>query len=162
MRIRLMNVALIERGLEADVDIGTAVIPAFAAGRRVRLSNVQLIAGGLEADAQGLDAAPAPEPIPDPATLPLGFDTDPAIALGMLERAMNEHGLTPTGVQGHGQQIVDALNDTFPGLNVYLASSDAPVWPGFGSVDVTIDSGKGGWQFRRDRVTPYERDPAKR
>jgi hypothetical protein len=115
MRIRLINVALIERGLEADVDIGTATIPAFAAGRRVRLSNVQLIAGGLEADAQGLDAAPAPLPIPDPATLPLGFDTDPAIALGMLERAMNEHGLTPTGVQGHGQQIVDALRDTFPG-----------------------------------------------
>jgi hypothetical protein len=162
MRIRLINVALIERGLEADVDIGTATIPAFAAGRRVRLSNVQLIAGGLEADAQGLDAAPAPLPIPEPATLPVGYDRDPTVAFGMLTRAMNEHGLTPTGVQGHGQQIVDALNDTFPGLNVYLASSDAPMWPGFGSIDVTIDSGNGGWSFRPDHLAPYDPSRAPR
>jgi len=162
MRIRLINVALIVGGLEADVDVGTAVIPQFSAGRRVRLSNVALIAGGLEADAEGLDASPPPPPIPEPSALPVGFDRDPSVAFGMFQRAMNEHFQTPTGVQNHGQQIVDALRDTWPRLDVYRSRSDAPVWPGFGSLDVTIDSGKGGWQFRPDGVTPWEPDPAKR
>jgi hypothetical protein len=104
-----------------------------------------------------------PPPPPPPAALPAGYD-DPnqGVAFDMFKDAMQTHGLTPLGVQGHGQQIVDAMNASWPGWNVYLSPSDAPVAPGFGSLDVTIDSGKGGWAFRPDGVTRYEPDPAKR
>lgn len=130
---------------------------------RVRLSNLTLVNGVLEADCELLaDATPTTEPTPvpvppQPRALPLGFDSDPSVGYGMLVTAMDAHGLTPVGVQGHGQQIVEAMNASWPGWNVYLSPSDAPIVPGFGSIDVTIDSGKGGWQFRKDGVTPYAR-----
>lgn len=161
-RIRLINVALIDRGLEADVDIGTATIPPLAVGRRVRLSNVSLIAGGLEGDAEALDASPPPPPPPPGNILPTGYNSDADTAYWMLAKAVTDNHLDPIAVQGHGQQIVDALNRSWPGLDVYRSPSDAPVWPGFGSIDVTIDSGKRGWAFRPDGVTRYEPDPTKR
>lgn len=134
---------------------------------RIRLTNLRLVDGALEADVESAGAplpipeptpAPAPVPIPTPIpVLPAGYSADQNVAFQMLVTAMSAHGLTPTGVQNHGQQIVDALNETWPGLNVYRSPSDAPVWPGFGSIDVTIDSGRGGWSFRPDGVTRYER-----
>lgn len=140
----------------------------------VRFTNVKMANGAIEADLEITsgpipvtppDVPPAPPvqpPVPDqpptPLTaLPTGYDSDPNVGYRMFVEAMDRHGLTPVGVQGHGQTIVDALNETWPGLNVYLSPSDAPVWPGFGSIDVTIDSGKGGWQFRKDGVMPYAR-----
>lgn len=151
---------------------------------RVRLTNFAFGGGGLEADLEVLaDAssspapqpepvpqplpeplplpapppAPVPAPVPQPRALPLGFNSDPDVGFRMLVEAMDAHGLTPVGVQNNGKQIVRALNDYWPGLNVWLSTTDAPVWPGFGSIDVTIDSGKGGWAFRPDGATPYAR-----
>jgi len=128
---------------------------------RWRLSNFRIGDGAIEFD---IDSdAPAelpdePDPTPTHPSLPDGYDRDPAVGFSMLLSAMNEHGLDPIGVQGHGQQIVDAMNETWPGWDVYRSPSDAPVVPGFGSLDVTINSGKGGWQFRPDGATPYRRD----
>ena len=134
---------------------------------RIRLTNLRLVADGLEADCDLIGALPGPPvdpppPPPPPQELPSGYNTDRNVAFRMLIDAMDAHGLTATGVQNHGLQIVDALNAEFPGLDVYLSKSDAPVWPGFGSIDVTINSGLGGWSFRPDHVTVYEPDPAKR
>lgn len=91
--------------------------------------------------------------------LPAGYSTDKMVGYEMLVASMERHGLTPVGVQNHGRQIVDALNADYPGLRVYLSPTDSPVWPGFGSLDVTIDSGLGGWEFRDDGYFAYE--PAK-
>lgn len=119
----------------------------------IRFDNGELL---LDAEIVGDTTHPDPPPPPPPGReLPDGFDSDPSVGFSMFLSAMNEHRLDPVGVQNHGQEIVDALRDTWPGLDVYLSPSDAPVWPGFGSLDVTIDSGKGGWQFRPDHVTPY-------
>jgi len=129
--------------------------------QRWRLHNFAIVDGGIEFDIDSDVPAELPdEPPPPPRVpeLPDGFDDDRGVAFSMLLSAMNAHGLNPIGVQNHGQQIVAALRDTWPDLDVYLSPSDAPVWPGFGSIDVTIDSGKGGWQFRPDGVTPYRRD----
>jgi hypothetical protein len=106
---------------------------------------------------------PPIDPTPISRPLPAGYDSDVNVAFNMLTVAMDAHGLTPTGVQGHGSQIADALNATWPGLNAYADKrSDAVMWPGFGDLDVTIDSGKGGWSFQPGHNTPYEPDPAKR
>lgn len=81
-------------------------------------------------------------------TAPLGATTtgDPA---QMFVQSMQKHGLDPVAVQGHGATIVAALNQDYPGLGVTVdPKTDAVVWPGIGPVDVTIDSGKGGWSFR--------------
>lgn len=128
---------------------------------RVQIYEIEFTNGELFVDAE-LDPIddhePPPPPPPPPQRLPEGFDSDPDVGFSMLVSAMNAHRLTPIGVQGRGQAIVDALRDTWPGLDVYLSPSDAPVWPGFGSLDVTISSGEGGWSFRPDGVTPYRRD----
>jgi hypothetical protein len=127
-----------------------------------RLVAIRLVNGAIDVDVTTddfeLDPSHPPDPNPQTNALPNGFASDPAVGFSMLLSAVNEHGLDPVGVQGHGQQIVDALNDTWPGLNAYVSPSDAVVWPGFGSLDVTINSGLGGWQFRPDGVTPYRRD----
>lgn len=125
-----------------------------------RLVSIHLVNGNVEIDVETDAFEPAPNPNPNPnpqpRALPEGFDTDEAVGFSMLLTAMNEHQLTPIGVQGHGQQICDALNDTWPGLDAYAhRASDAVMWPGFGSLDVTIDSGKGGWQFRPDHQARY-------
>jgi hypothetical protein len=98
---------------------------------------------------------PPPQPDP-PAPLPAGYDTDKSVGFWMLVNAMNAAGLTAIGVQNHGGHIIAALKALYPALDVYLSPSDAPVWPGFGSLDVTIDSGKGGWSFRVDHVTAWQ------
>jgi hypothetical protein len=90
--------------------------------------------------------------------LPDGYNSDPNVGYFMLITSMNEHGLTPIGVQGHGADICKALNESWSGLNAYAHKvSDAIMWPGenMGSIDVTIDSGKGGWQFRPDGQAKY-------
>ena len=52
-------------------------------------------------------------------------------------------------MQGKGATIVAALKADYPGLAVTVdPKTDAVVWPGIGPLDVTIDSGKGGWSFR--------------
>jgi hypothetical protein len=67
----------------------------------------------------------------------------------MFMSAMQESGLDPVAVQGHGAVIADAVNKKYPGLGVTVdPKTDAVVWPGIGPLDVTIDSGKGGWSFR--------------
>lgn len=91
--------------------------------------------------------------------LPIGYDSDESVGYAMLVDSMERHGLTPVGVQNHGRQIVDALNADYPELRVYLSPTDSPVWPGHGSLDVTVNSGLGGWSFRPDHYFPYE--PAK-
>lgn len=70
--------------------------------------------------------------------------------------AMQASGLNPVAVQGHGQQIADAINRKYPGLGATVdPTTDAVVWPGLGPIDVTVDSGKGGWSFRPSgRYTP--------
>jgi hypothetical protein len=157
MRVRLSNVQLIVGGLEGDalwLDDSPPAVPM-----RVRLSNVQLIVGGLEGDVEQLGAAPPPVSV----RLPPGYDTDPGVAFGMLQSAVNLCHLDAIAVQRHGQQIVDALNETWPGLDAYVdRKSDAVMWPGFGDVDVTIDSGKGGWAFQPGHNARYEPDRSKR
>jgi hypothetical protein len=106
---------------------------------------------------------PAPPPPPPPApppsaghAIPPGYDTDPSVAFSMLMTAVSEAELDPIAVQNHGAVIAAALNRSYPGLEAYAHKrSDAVMWPGFGSIDVTIDSGKGGWQFRPDRESRY-------
>ena len=153
---------------------------------RVRLTNIVSIADGVECDATIINTVPfyppgppAELPVPPPfvppvrppvtpppfvppppvAALPDGYDTDEGVALGMLLASMNKRGMTGVSVQGHGKEICAALNADWPGLNTYAhPQSDAVVWPGFGSLDVTIDGGKGGFYFRPDKQAPY--DPA--
>ena len=97
-----------------------------------------------------------PDPGPGPSALPNGWNTDKAIGLYMLVTAMTEANLTPIGVQKHGDQIIAALKASYPDLDVYLSSTDSPIWPGFGSLDVTVDSGKKGWSFRPDGYFPWQ------
>lgn len=67
----------------------------------------------------------------------------------MLVASMNRHGLDPVAVQRHGAVIVDALNRDYPDLHAWVnPSTDAVVWPPLGPIDVTIDSGLGGWSFQ--------------
>ena len=76
---------------------------------------------------------------------------DVAGATQIFFAAMQAAGLDPVAVQGHGQQIADAINAYAPGSGVTIdPRTDAVIWPGIGPVDVTIDSGKGGWSFRPD------------
>lgn len=126
---------------------------------RMRLKEIRLLNNAIEFD---LSHVEPDEPIdPDQGNqgneLPEGYDSDTNVGYQMLVQAMDQHGLTPVGVQGHGDVICAALNDTWPGLNSYAhPQSDAVMWPGFGSLDVTIDSGKGGWSFRPDRQSAYD------
>lgn len=125
----------------------------------VRLTNLVLTA---DVEIDGLALPPVVEPVPPvvlpPATpiLPIGFNADPAVALEMLLRTVRTHQLDAIDVQRHGQVIVNALNEDWPGLDAYVSASDAVVWPGFGSLDVTIDGGKGGWYFRPDGAVPWK------
>jgi hypothetical protein len=109
---------------------------------RIEIKAISIEDGRVFMDYDRVDQAEPPPPTPpEGGSLPDGFDA---------------HGLTPIGVQGKGSQIADALNDTWPGLDAYAhRQSDAVMWPGFGSLDVTIDSGKGGWQFRPDGQGQY-------
>jgi hypothetical protein len=80
-----------------------------------------------------------------------GSTVDVGNAPAMFDAAMKEAGLNAVSVQGHGQVIADAVNKKYPGLGVTVdPHTDAILWPGIGSVDVTIDSGKGGFYFRPD------------
>lgn len=139
----------------------------------LRFTNVNVVNGAFEADVE-ITSGPSPIPITPPdepdepgplpsPDLPVGWNSDTAVAFKMLVSSMQKHGLTPVGVQGHGQAICDALNADYPWLNAYADKrSDAVMWPGFGDIDVTIDSGKGGWSFQPGHNAPYEPDPAKR
>lgn len=148
----------------------------------LKLENLALIDGTLHADYtvlsyhEGPSQPPGVDPpappivvvvppvvvppvvVPEPTQweLPDGYSTNPAIGLYVLVDAMTRAGLTPIGVQGHGPAIIAALKASYPDLDVYLSPSDAPIWPGFGSLDVTIDSGKGGWSFRPDGATAWK------
>lgn len=157
MRVRLSNVQFIPGGLEGDalwLDDSPPAVPM-----RVRLSHVQLIVGGLEGDVEQLGAAPPPAV----SALPPGFDSDVTVARNMLLSSMRGHNLDPIAVQGHGQVIVDALNADYRGLDAYVdRKSDAVMWPGFGDVDVTVDSGKGGFAFQPGHNARYEPDRSKR
>jgi len=69
----------------------------------------------------------------------------------MFLASMQKHGLDPIGVQKNGRLMLEALKADYPNLAVTLdPKTDALFWPGIGSLDVTIDSGKGGWAFRAD------------
>lgn len=120
----------------------------------------------LEIDLEPIDhtePAPAPAPLPPampaPAPgreLPPGYDSDPTVGERMLLETVRIHKLDPIAMQNHGAAIAAALNADWPGLDAYAHKvSDAIMWPGFGSLDVTKDSGKGGWYFRPDRVARY-------
>lgn len=126
---------------------------------KIRLSNITYAGGVFTADLDLADGPPTDQPVPHSTELPLGYNTDRAVGLFMLKAAMHAYGWTPISVQGRGAKIIEALKLTYPALDVYLSTSDAPVWPGFGSLDVTIDSGKGGWSFRPDGVTPWKAPP---
>lgn len=128
---------------------------------RFRLKDIRLLNNAIEFDLSEIEEGPEE---PDPPVnggneLPAEYDTNKDVAYQMLVQAMDEHGLTPIGVQNHGDVICAALNDSWPGLNSYPhPQTDAVMWPGpnFGSIDVTIDSGKGGWQFRPDGHDRYD------
>lgn len=130
---------------------------------KIRLSNIAFIDGVLTADMQQLDGVPSVPPVAPPAaepplTLPKAYNSDTAVAREMLLAAVRENGLNAIDVQGHGDRIVAALKRTYPSLDVYVnRKTDAIVWPGFGSIDCTIDSGKGGFYFRPDPLTDPHR-----
>jgi hypothetical protein len=120
---------------------------------RIKISDITLKNNEIEFNYDLVDNAPYEPPPTNNDTnqndLPEGAYSDKQVGLGMLLKAMNEHDLTPVGVQGQGDIIVNALRDTWRGLKVYVhPTSDAPMWYGFGPIDVTIDSGKGGWSFQ--------------
>lgn len=74
--------------------------------------------------------------------------SDPQTASSMFLSSMQKHNLDPVAMQGHGKDIVAALKADYPDLDVRVdPRTDAIVWPGIGPLDVTIDSGKGGWYF---------------
>jgi hypothetical protein len=134
----------------------------------VVLTNVKQLSGNSwEADYEYEDSGASPTPPAGGKTLPPGYNTSTDVGYSMLLEAMNAAGLTPMGVQGQGRLIVDALNAywAFGSNPVWLnTKTDAPVWPEFGSIDVTVDSGQphppqypnGQWSFRPDGDTPYQ------
>lgn len=82
------------------------------------------------------------------AGAPQGGGTPGGNPSQMFLASMQKHGLDPVAMQGKGAQIAAAVNADYPGLGVTVnPKTDAIVWPGIGPVDVTIDSGKGGWAF---------------
>lgn len=125
----------------------------------IRLTNLVLTAD-VEIDDLPIALPPVVPPVPPiavpTAILPIGFSSDAAVALEMLLRTVRAHQLNAVDVQRHGQVIVDALNADWSGLDAYVSVSDAVVWPGFGSLDVTIDGGKGGWYFRPDGAMSWK------
>ena len=123
---------------------------------KIRVSNIVFSGGELTADVEIVGSGPA-LPTPGPLQeLPRGYDTDENVARQMFVGAMNNQRLDPVAMQRHGQLIVDALKADYPTLQVYVnPRTDALMWPGFGSVDVTIDSGRGGWYFRPDHDSPW-------
>jgi len=135
---------------------------------KVRLTNIEIICDVELLDGPLMPTTPIPpvvvvppvvapdSPAPVTLALPPGFDRLTSVGFGMLITAMDRAGLTPIGVQGKGPAIIAGLKALYPDLDVYLSPSDAPVWPGHGSIDVTIDSGKGGWSFRVDHVTAWK------
>lgn len=123
---------------------------------RVSIRNFEFVNGVLSFDMDSVGnnppTPPPPNPPPTPPGRPLrdGYDSDPAVAFNMFLTAMDENKLTPIGVQGHGDQIVAAMKKSYPDWDVYLSVQDSPVAPGFGSIDCTISSGEGGWEWRPD------------
>jgi hypothetical protein len=149
---------------------------------RIRLDHFAIVPGGVEFDAHVDDftepceaeqppaaeppaTPPPPAEPPQPAApppLPEGFNSNQTVAFGMLLASMQRHNLDPVAVQGHGKLVADALNSDYPGLFAYAhPTSDALMWPGFGSVDCTINSGKGGFYFRPDGQGAYDADYAR-
>jgi hypothetical protein len=123
---------------------------------KIRITNLSF---DLEIDGVPVvvtDPPPPPPPPPPPDDLPAGYATDAGVARWMFFHAMTSYGLDPITVQGHGDWIVAALKAAYPALDVYVSTKDAPVWPGLGSFDATIDSGKGGWSFRLDHDTAWQ------
>jgi hypothetical protein len=138
---------------------------------RVYIKAIYFNSHGLSMDIETDDIVgppdnPNPPNPPDPPNppvdtyarpLPDGYDTNEKVALDMLLDAMNAAGLNAVQVQRHGDWIANALNKRYPGLNAYPhPQSDAVMWPRFGSLDVTISSGVGGFYFRPDRLAPYD------
>lgn len=100
---------------------------------------------------------PDPDPVPDRHPPPEGYDSDENVAWGMLQKTIEKHNLDPIAIQGHGKVVADALNKDWPGLRAYAhPKSDALMWKGFGSLDITKDSGKGGFYFRVDHQGTYD------
>lgn len=92
-----------------------------------------------------------PSSVTADSNLPAGYASDENVARQMFLDSMARHGLDPVAVQGNGWLIVNALKTDYPSLDVYAHRvTDAIEWPGFGPVDVTIDSGLGGFYFRPD------------
>jgi hypothetical protein len=112
----------------------------------------------LKAQLDALDARVAALERPNAPTgrPPSGYDSDIHVATKMFLESMQRHNLGAVAVQGHGQRMVDALLIDYPTLDVYAnPRTDALMWPGFGSLDVTIDSGRGGFYFRPDGHDPW-------
>lgn len=126
---------------------------------KVRLSNFVITCDAELLDGRLVPTTPVPPVVvvPPPVdTLPEGYSTDVNVGYQMIVVAMDAARLTAIGVQGKGGLIIAALKAMYPALDVYLSAQDAPVWPGFGSLDVTIDSGKQGWSFRPDGATRWQ------
>lgn len=123
---------------------------------KIRLSEITFVNGVLDATIVVTDDASPSPPQPPTHTLPTHYDTDEAVGWDMLQQTVATHHLDAVAVQNHGPVICDALNQDWPGLNSYAHKiSDAVMWPGFGSLDVTINSGLGGWYFRVDGKSAY-------
>lgn len=133
---------------------------------KVRLMNVTILCDAELIDGPLLPSWPLPLPVPvptlppdpgpGPSQLPVGWNSDLAIGLYMLRSAMDAAGLTPTGVQHHGAAIVAAMIASYPDWDVYLSQTDSPIVPHWGSLDVTVNSGLGGWSFRPDGYFPWK------
>lgn len=118
-------------------------LPNEAAPNAIQLPSLPGTSIGPNQTALPGSAAPGSSPTSQYSNL------DPSTAFDMFKKAMDANGLTPTGVQHHGQVIADALNKMYPGWNVTVdPKDDAVVFPGIGKPDLTIDSGKGGWSWQ--------------
>jgi hypothetical protein len=96
-------------------------------------------------------ATQVPQPhasLPPQAGSPTASGGDLQTAASLFLDGVRQAGLNPVAVQGHGQQIADAVNRIHPELKLTVdPKTDAIVWNGI-PLDVTVDSGKGGWSFR--------------
>jgi hypothetical protein len=120
--------------------------PYIGAGRAANATLANLIGGP-----SFVAATNEPQPhasLPPQAGSPTASSADLQTASQKFLSAVQQAGLDPVAVQGHGRLIADAVNRIHPELALRVdPQSDAIVWNGI-PIDVTVDSGKGGWSFR--------------
>jgi hypothetical protein len=120
--------------------------PYIGAGQAANTTLANLIGGPSMVAATHVQQPHAS--LPPQAGSPTAPSGDLHSAASLFLDGVQQAGLDPVAVQGHGQQIADAVNRIHPELKLTVdPRTDAIVWNGM-PLDVTVDSGKGGWSFR--------------